>query len=224
MIGKILSFIGVVVLGAYDVQAADNQPKTLMTERGKLLYSEDFTKLDTKTWRIAKGKWEIVDNALKGVELKPDKHPGVIRHQFPFKDAIIQFEVRVSGCKQTTFSINDSKAHLARVVFTSNGFCAQKDDHDHAGPDKALVFGRVAMPLQPDDWHTVLIEFKGEEMVAAVNGKAVAGTHPLIGTLKANFGFTVVGESVSYRNLRVWEALVNPSWEETRKVICASKK
>ena len=214
----------IAVVCALTASAAENLPKTLMTERGKLLCSEDFATLDAKTWHAAKGKWEIADGGLKGVELKSDKHGAVIRRQFSFKDAVIQFDVQVNGSKQTTFSINEAKAHLARVLFNKDGFIMQKDDRDHAGPDKAVRFGNIALPLKPGEWHTVLVEFKGEEMVATMNGKSIAGANAALLTPKANFGFTVAGESASYRNLRVWEAKPNPAWEQNKKQISAAKK
>lgn len=209
---------------ALTLPAGENSPKTLMTERGKLLCSEDFTTLDTKTWRVAKGTWEITTGSLKGVEVKSDKHPAVIRRQFPFKNAVIQFDVQVNGCKQTTFSINEAKAHLARALFMPTGFAAQKDDQDHAGPDKAARFATLAAPMKPGEWHTVVIEFMGEEMVTTMDDKTIVGAHPALGREKANFGFTVVGESCSYRNLRVWEARPNPAWEQNKKKIPAAKK
>ncbi|MCX6910496.1 MAG: hypothetical protein NTY01_20980 [Verrucomicrobia bacterium] len=216
--------LAIAVLCALTTSAAEDLPKTLMTERGKLLCSEDFATLDAKTWHAAKGKWEIADGGLKGVELKPDKHPAVIRRQFPFKNAVIQFEVQVNGCKQTTFSINEAKAHLARALFTPAGFAAQKDDQDHDGPDKAVRFATLAAPMKSGEWHTVVMEFLGEEMVTTMDGKTIAGAHPALAKEKANFGFTVAGESGSYRNLRVWEAKPNPAWEQNKKQIPAAKK
>ena len=213
-----------VILGALTLQAAENLPKTLMTERGQQLCSEDFATLDAKIWHAAKGQWEIAGGGLKGVEVKSDKHPAVIRRQFSFKDAVIQFDVQVNGCKQTTFSINEAKAHLARALFTPAGFSAQKDDQDHAGPDKAVRFATLAAPMKPGEWHTVVIEFLGEEMVTTMDGKTIAGTHPVLAKEKANFGFTVGGESACYRNLRVWEAKPNPEWEQNKKLVSAAKK
>src|ERR1051325_5143347 len=201
--------------------ADENLPKTLMTERGKLAYSDDLSKA---AWRAGKGKWEIVDGAMKGSELKADKHGAVARHQLPFKDAVIQFDIQLNGSKQATFSINDAKEHLSRALVHPAGFRAQKDDEAHDGPDKAKPFNLVNVPFKPGTWHTVLIEILGEEMVATIEGKSSAGSDPLIGTAKANFGFTVAGESASFRNLKVWEAQANPVWEQNKKLISAAKK
>lgn len=201
--------------------AGENLRKTLMTERGKLVYSDDLNKT---AWRAGKGRWEIVDGAMKGSELKSDKHGAVARHPLPFKDAVIQFDIQLNGSRQATFSINDAKEHVCRVLVNPAGFRAQKDDHDHDGPDKSKPFNLVSLPFKPGAWHTVLIEIRGEELLVTIEGESSAGSDPLIGTSKANFGFTVAGESASFRNLKVWEAQANPAWEQNKKLISAAKR
>jgi hypothetical protein len=239
---KLILPLVVAGLCASTLLAADAQPKTLLTQRGKLLFSEDFmkpveqakmlAKADPKTktkaqfsdgWRLRPGKWEFVDGAMKGTELAADQHGAVARIPFAFKDAVIQYDVRLDGCKQTTFSVNDAKDHVCRVLINPKGFTVQKDDNDHAGPDKALKFGTVEIPIEPGTWHTVLVEIRGEEMVATIDGKTIAGSHALIGKDKANFGFTVTGDGASVRNLRVWEALPNAQWAKNKKQLSAAK-
>lgn len=243
--------LGCTLFAAATLTAADNLPKTLMTERGKLLLSEDFAKPVEKApaaapaaakgaakgaakkaapapwtsgWRLRPGQWEFDGGAMKGTELAADMHGAVARFPFAFKDAVIQYDVRLEACKQTTFSVNDAKEHVCRVLINKDGFKAQKDDHDHTGPDKAKVFNTVALPLQPGTWHTVVVEIKGDEMVATIDGKSSSGSDPLIATDKANFGFTVSGDGASFRNLRVWEAKANANWPQNKKLISAVTK
>lgn len=219
-------------LALTQLHAAD--PKTLMTERGKLLLSEDFAKpvqiakmekgkAPTAGWRVAKGKWETVDGAWKGVELKEDNHPAVARIPLEFKDVVIQYDVRVDGSKMTTLSINNEKEHVCRVLINKDGFTSQKDDHDHAGPDKAVKFGTAKVDIKPGEWKTVLVEIKGKEMVAQIDGKAIAGADDMLDVTKANLGFTVSGESASVRNLKVWEALPNDGWSKNKAKLTAAK-
>lgn len=218
---KLTPFLIVAVCSTFVAFAGEDLPKTLMTERGKLVFSDDLNKT---AWKAGKGKWEIADGAMRGAELKADMHGAVARKPLKFQDAVIQYDVRLDGCKTTSFSINDAKEHVARVMITPAGFRAQKDDHDHDGPDKAKPFNQVALPIKLGTWHTVLIEIKGEEMIATVDGKSSFGSDPLIGTAKANFGFTVAGETASFRNLRVWEATANPAWEQNKKLISVATK
>ncbi|HEY3899167.1 MAG TPA: family 16 glycoside hydrolase [Chthoniobacter sp.] len=202
---------------------ASNEPKTLLAERGTLLLSDDLNAAPSKEWRVAKGKWEAVDGAVQGEELPADKHPGVMRRQLKFQNAIFQYSFKLDGAKQTTLSINDEKEHVCRVLIRPNGFTVQKDDHDHDGPDKAVVFKTIATPIKEGEWHTVVVEILGEEMLASIDGDKVGfGAHELIGTPKANFGLTVNGQKVSFKNLRVWEALPNKNWAETKAKLASS--
>src|SRR5271154_6124132 len=84
---------------------ASAEPKTLLAERGKLLLSDDLNAAPSSEWHVAKGKWEAVDGAWHGEELPADMHPGVIRRQLKFQDAIFQYSFKLDGAKQTTLSI-----------------------------------------------------------------------------------------------------------------------
>jgi hypothetical protein len=123
-------------------------PKTLMTERGKLLYSEDFSRLLDKSWRVAKGKWEIVDGSLRGAELASDLHGAVMRYPLEFDSIIIQYSFRLDGTKQTTLSINAAKGHICRVVVQPTGLAVKKDA-DKKTKDKGVVLDRRDVAISP---------------------------------------------------------------------------
>lgn len=206
------------------LQAADPAPK--LAERGKLLFSDDLSTLDAKAWNVAKGKWEAGDGALKGVELSSDNHPGVVRHAIAFTDAIIQFDIKLDGGKMSTLSVNGAKGHICRVLVSPTSITAQKDDSDHDGPDVAVRFGTRQAPIKPGEWHTVTAEMIGDTMVASLDGaNPIAGSHESIKQPKTNFGFTINGESVSVRNVRVWEATPKPEAAEIKaKLISETPK
>jgi hypothetical protein len=215
---------GLALAVAAGALAADSaEPKTLLAERGKLLLSDDLNAAPSKEWRAAKGKWEPIDGAWHGEEVPADMHPAVIRHPLKFQDAIFQFSFQLNGAKQATLSINDEKEHLARVLIRPNGFTVQKDDHDHDGPDKAVVFQNVTTPIQPGEWHTLVVEILGQDMLATLDGEKTGyGAHEMIASPKANFGFTIGGQSASFKNLRVWEALPNKDWTENKAKLAAT--
>jgi hypothetical protein len=197
--------LALLLLPVLSLHAAD--PATKLAERGKLLYSDDLGSLDSKAWSVAKGKWEASEGALKGAEIPADKHPGVVRHQLAFKDAVIQYDIKLDGGKVSTLSVNGGKGHICRVLVTPAGFSAQKDDSDHDGPDQAVRFGTRNSPLKAGEWHTITAEMVGDTMVATLDGaNPIAGSHEAIKQDKTNFGFTISGETVSVRNVRVWEA------------------
>jgi len=217
-----LPLLALLTLPLLALHAAD-APKTALAKTGESLFSDDLkTAPDGKAWAAAKGKWEIADGALRGAELAADKHGAVSRHKMNFTDAVIQYEVKLDGAKGTTLSINDAKGHNCRIALNPTGFTVTKDDHDHEGPDKAVNFGRRAVALKPGEWHTVRLEMVGDTVLGTVDDAApVFGSHEMIAAEKTNFGFTVAGETASFRNLKVWSATKNADWDKAKAAIPA---
>lgn len=191
--------------------------ETLMCDRGKLLLSNDLDKPFASPWRVAKGKWEVVEGAMQGGELKADMHGAVVRANVAARNVVIQYSFKLDGAKTTTLSINDAGGHNSRVLITKDGFTVRKDDHDHAGPDKAEVLQFMSTPVKEGEWHSLVVEFNGPEMLARLDGKQVAyGSHEAINVDKTNIGLTVAGESVSFKNLRIWEGTPKADWGATK--------
>ena len=214
-IALVFAFLSLTIAPAHGGEPAV-EPKTLMTERGKPLHSEDFNRPLDKTWRIAKGKWEIVDGTLRGAELASDMHGAVMRYPLAFDSIVIQYSFRLDGTKQTTLSINAEKGHICRVLVQPTGLSVKRDT-DKKTKEKGVVLDRREVAISPGAWHTLVVELQGKEMLASLDDKHVAyGSHPGIDRKKANFGLTVAGQSASFKNLRVWEAHRNAEWEPTR--------
>lgn len=191
--------------------------ETLMCERGKLLLSDDFQKPFASPWKVAKGKWEVAGGAIQGSELKADMHGAVVRTNIAARNLVVQYSFKLEGAKSTTLSINDAAGHNSRVLINKTGITARKDDHDHAGPDKAEVLQVVQTPIADGEWHTLVVEINGPEFLARLDGKQVAyGSHVAINVDKTNLGLTVAGESTSFKNFRVWEATPKADWAATK--------
>ena len=209
--------LSALVFSAAFVARADDKP--LLAVPGKVLYENTFASgADTK-WKTAKGAWTAADGALRGAEKPEDKHPGVTRMALTQQDFIIEYEVKLAGAKQTTLSINDAKEHVARILAGPNFVQVQKDDHDHDGPDKAVVFARMAADIKADSWHKVRMELVGDTMLGKVDDLVAFGSNDLFKNPKGNFGFTVAGQSVEIRNLKVWEATKNPEWDSVKSTL-----
>ena len=192
--------------------------------KGKLLYEARMTEpvafaeshddmLETGHWRMAKGDWDFHDGGLRGAQVQGENSAIGYLIVPPFKDVIIEFDARVDGASRCIFRINDvhptkrSGEHVCRVTVTTDGVVAQKDDHDHAGPDNAVAFGKIETLFKPGVWKPIRIQILGSHMVVTVDGQTVQGSHPLIAHEKNNIGFGVTKRSASFRNLRMWEAL-----------------
>src|SRR4051812_28909960 len=106
---------------------AKDQP-TLMCERGKSLLSEDFSGSTLPAeWKVAKGKWAVAEDVLKGTEVATDMHAAVVRRDLKAHDLVAQFSFKLDGGKSTAFSLNNAKGHVCRVTINANGFAIAKD-------------------------------------------------------------------------------------------------
>jgi hypothetical protein len=201
--------------GAKDNAAADMKP--LMCKRGKLLFSDDFSEGPVaKNWKVAKGQWEIADGALKGVELKADNHAAAVRHAMDFHDAIFQFSFKLDGARMTSFMLNKKGGHVCRVMINPSGFVVNKDGNP-AKEEKAVALATVKTPLNVGRWYTMLVEVQGSQILARIDDSHVGfGEHEGINVDKNDFGMPVAGDSASFRNIRVWEALPNPSFNKAQ--------
>lgn len=229
-------------------------PATLMTTRGKLLLSEDFSKplapftgkpvgfaSGFEGWRYnagpATGKgglWKLADGCFTGTESPEAHHPATASYGMKFKDAIIQCEVRLNdvpaeGRLYRSFFVKatDAKDYVCALFGSTNGINALAYDSEHADPKSkqrakfpALA---IASPSKLGEWHTVVLEILGDELVASIEGKSVTLKSPLIGTDKHSL-MLGAGTEASFRNLRVWEALPNTDWAAAKARLQATSK
>lgn len=193
--------------------------KPLLGVPGKIIYESKLDAAPAAPWRSAKGKWEAVDGVMRGSELVEDKHGAVTRLPNKLSDFIAEYEFKFEGARSSSLTINAEKDHMARIMITPKSVTIQRDDNDHEGPDKAVVFARFPADLKPGTWHKVRLEMVGDTMLGQVDDLIAWGSDPLFKTPKAAPGFTVGGQSVDFRNLVIREATLNPEWETVKATL-----
>lgn len=203
--------------------AQDSKPeprKDLATNlclRGKLLFSDDFAGTDLPAgWKVSKGKWIVADGVLKGAELAGDKHAAVFNRAVAFRNIVVQFSFKFDGGKGAVLCM-DGKGHICRVYLRPDGFALQRDVEKDSG-EKPSALGKGAIECKPGEWHRMLIEVQGKEMLAQVDGKVFAfGEHAGIDVDKASLGLALSGDSMLFDDVRAWEAQPNPDWKANRQ-------
>lgn len=200
---------------AFTVHADD---KPLLAIPGKVIYESKLDAAPGAPWKAAKGKWELVDGVTRGSELEADKHGAVTRLPNKLQNFVIEYEFKFEGAKSTSLSINAIKDHMARISITPKSVTIQRDDNDHEGPDKAVVFARFPTELA-QGWHKVRLEMVDDTMLGKVDDLVAWGASDLFKTEKAAPGFTVAGQSVDFRNLTIREAALNPAWEDVKSTL-----
>jgi hypothetical protein len=207
--------------------AASAPPVTQMLVPGKVILDEPLNAAFGKEWKVGKGEWKPVDGALRGAELAADMHGAVARRDLTMKDTVIAVSFKLDGAKVVSLSFNGAKGHISRVRVTPTGVSVQKDDQDGKnGPDKGAVLDTASASVKPGEWHNLVVELRGADILATLDGKHTAfGSHEAIAKERTNFGLTVAGETASWKGLKVWEAS-GPAkdWDETKKKLNAAKQ
>ena len=206
---------------------ASTAPVTQMLVPGKVLLDEPLNAPFGKEWKAAKGEWKPIDGALRGAEVAADMHGAVARRDLAMKDTVIAVSFKLDGAKVISLSFNGAKGHISRVRVTPTGVTVQKDDQDGKnGPDKAAVLDTASVTIKPGEWHNLVVELRGADILATLDGKHTAfGTHEAIAKDRTNLGLTVAGETASWKGLKVWDAS-GPAkdCDETKKKLLAAKK
>lgn len=198
------------------VGAAD---KCLLAIPGKVIYENTFDSAPGAPWRAAKGRWELAGGAMRGSEKPEDKHGAVTRLPNKLGDFVIEYEFKFDGARSTSLSINAVKDHMARILITPKSVTVQRDDNDHDGPDKAVVFARFPADLKVGEWHKVRMEMVGDTLLGQVDNLVAWGSSDLFKQERRAPGFTVGGQSVDFRNLKIREAKLNPGWESVKAAL-----
>ena len=211
-------------LAATSSAAETSELKTLMTQRGKLVFSDELTQAPAEPWRVAKGSWTAADGCIVVKELKADMHGAVARRGVMQANLVVQYSFKLDGARNTTLSINDAKGHCCRVMIDPTGLTVRKDSHDHNQTDKPLTLDRQPGPIAAGQWHTLLVEILGPEMLACIDGKLIAfGAHQSINIVKKDIGLTEAGESVAFKDLKIWEATPNASWKSAKAALLKNR-
>ncbi|MBE2286527.1 MAG: hypothetical protein IAE77_23925 [Prosthecobacter sp.] len=200
------------------VTARAEESKPLLAVPGKVILEAKLDGAPGAPWKAAKGKWEAAEGAMSGSELVEDKHGAVLRIPNKMQDFTIEYEFKFDGARSTSLSINAVKDHMARINITPKSVTIQRDDNDHEGPDKAVVFARFPAELG-EGWHKVRLDMVGDKMYGQVDDLAAWGANELFKTEKASPGFTVAGQSVCFRNFVLREATLNPGWESIQATL-----
>ena len=220
MISSILTIVG---RGISAEPSADSNTKMVTID--KTVLEDSLIKGFGDGWKTTKGKWDNVDGSIKGSEIKTDMHGAVSRHDASFNDGVVSFNFKLEGAKGISLSLNGTKGHICRVAIKPTGFSVVKDSQDKKAGDKAMVLASSDIVIKAGEWHSMVLELQGPNMLATLDGKTtILGTHLAVEKSKANLGFTVSGESASFRDLKVSSGSLSKNWDKMKEALLKNNK
>ena len=195
--------------------ASDLEP--ILGKKGRLLREEKFDGDTLPTgWSIKSGGVRVADGALHaGQKKERDGRLCLFNCAQPMQDAAIQIDFKFGGRGGLNVSVNPSPGeltkhgHLFSVMITPSmwNITEHNDKSDRNSRSKALA--SAPETFEPGRWYTLLLENKGDEVLARVEGKKpLRAASKDFRVKKPGIEFRVAGrdnEEVSFDNLRVWE-------------------
>ena len=190
-------------------------PSPTLGKKGKLLLEEKFEDdALPKGWNRNTGVLSVGGGVLHASQLASDNHIGAFRKMLPLQDCAIQLDFKFSGA--TAFQVGfdpapgelKKKGHLFSLAITTEGWTLT-EHLDKADPkSKNVVHGKSATKFAPGQWFTLLLEVKGNDVVARIDGKeALRATAKDFHVKKTGLVFRAGGkdgQEVLVDNVKVW--------------------
>lgn len=194
--------------------AADLEPT--LGKKGMLLREEKFaSEALPQGWSIKAGQLRVTDDALHATQTREAGRLCLFNCDLPMQDAVVQIDFKFDGARGLNISANpvpgaiNKKGHLFSVMITQAfwNITEHNDKSDRNSQSVALATGRES--FEQGKWFTLLLEFKGETVVAQVEGKKpLRASSKDFSAKKPGIEFRVSGRDggdIVFDNLRVWE-------------------
>ena len=213
-------------------------PAEPIAKKKELLFSDDFERADLgqdKGWAIVVPTYALENGILKGMQMRFDAlakdgkpavkgHQAVIGNDIPTKDSVIEFRFKLGGAQSITAEFDDRKfngshyGHLCMariaadkiILVDQKGLAVARPEGATGEPPTPKGRKNIAFPLDidPQTWHTFMLETVGDTMRATIDGQPVAFlqspgiAHPT----KSKVEFGCMGQGGCFDDLKIWNA------------------
>ena len=153
-------------------------PSPTLGKKGKLLLEENFEdNALPKGWNRNTGALSVSEGVLHASQLASDRHIGAFRKPLPLQDCVIQLDFKFAGA--TAFQVGfdpapgelKKKGHLFSLAITPGGWTLTEHIDKSDPKSKNVVHGKAATKFSPGQWFTLVLEAKGNDVVARIDGK-----------------------------------------------------
>lgn len=210
---KLTSLLLAFAATALPTLAADLEPT--LGKKGKLLLEETFSGPEVpKGWNANTGSLRIVEGQLHASEKSSDKHIGAFRHRLPLQDCAVQVEFKLGAMRVINLGYDPApgelkkKGHLFSVVITPQSWSLIEHNDKSNPASKTKVHATAKTDFAPDTTYMVLLECRGNEVVAQVTSKEpLKASAPDFRVKKPGLVFRMGGkdgEEVALDNVKVW--------------------
>jgi arylsulfatase A len=170
---------------------------------GKPVFTANFSEAPGKPWVQVRGKWEAKDGVLRGSQTAGDRTGAALRAPLALSDGDLHYELSLpEGATHTLRLQGRESDFIFRVEISARQLAIVRQGAE-TDAVKSTVLASDKLKLQPDEWVSVRVSFRGDQIAAQVGGVAVQATHPSFTGVKPAFALMAQGRGVGFRKLAV---------------------
>ncbi len=170
---------------------------------GSTVVSEDFKSMPTKPWTLTRGAWQVHDDAIWNPKPKGDEPGATLSGPLTITDGTLQYEMKLHTAGRHSLRIHTASKHSFRIVVSSTVLEIAKNPDSGQAKNEAEPLARQKIKLNAEDWQTLRISFKGDQITAQIAGVTATGKHPVIAEAKTQLNLIVFDGEAGFKNLRV---------------------
>lgn len=179
-------------------------PPALPPLTGSPVLSEDFKSLPAKPWTMTRGAaWQVNDDAIWNAAPKTEQQSATLSGPLSITDGTLQYDMKLHTAGRHSLRIHTAGNHSFRIVVSNTMIEITKNPDQGQDKAQAEPLARQKIKLNAEDWQTLRITFKGEQVTAQIAGVTVAGKHPVIAEAKEQLNLIVFDGVAGFRNLQV---------------------
>jgi hypothetical protein len=180
--------------------------KPLLNQPGKVISAPDLKGPLGPEWvaTTGKGKWTPADGVLNVTNIPEQNHIPVLHLTTGPTPLIWECQFKFNNGKSFLVGCDGAAKHCGRVVIGPKNFKVCEDSTEVKGKTPSHTLNEAPVDLKSDDWHTLRVEYAGDQLAARLDGKELTGQDPHLATPKVRWWFAAA-DSVQIRNVKVTE-------------------
>ena len=208
----------VIALSFLAVQAQALEP--VLLSKGAPAFTADFSRQPTEGWKAYFGEWKAKDGVLHARQLDKDNHIASAHQTLEMQDGIFQVRFRLVGkgrgfdftFRHKPGSLKKKDGRLISVMVTPTKVWIRKHkDRGNPKKDPDEDLAKATHKFAPGQWHTLLFEKRGNDVVAQIRPDGsdkiikLKASHPTFHVPTPNLVFRCTGDGIEIDDVKVWK-------------------
>lgn len=213
MLSRVMIALSVLV-----VQAQALEP--VLLTKGAPAFAADFSRQPKEGWKAYFGEWKAKDGVLHARQLDADKHIASAHQTLEMQDGIFQVRFRLVGkgkgfdftFRHKPGSLKKKDGRLISVMVTPTKVWIRKHrDRGNPREDPDEDLAKATHKFAPGQWHTLLFEKRGNDVVAQIRTDGsdkiieLKASHPTFHVPTPNLVFRCTGDGIEIDDVKVWK-------------------